>query len=420
MALPMPPFSPSIHAFTNASPATAVRPIADKEQQVPRLPPRTEKILFLSWTVPPETTGSAVIVGNLAKQFSPEEMVIAGEQPCDRPRVFWKEGWPEIVYIGKGWPQTRRGGRIWRRCQVPILFLRCLYLVKKHRCTKLLVVFPSQEFLLVGYLTAAFTKTPLYPYFHNTYLEQYKPNTWGQWFAGKLQARVFARARHVFVMSQGMAELYQERYPGLRCSALVHSFNEDIPEVIPPPQPGSPLRFVLSGNINASCAEAVVRMCDAIARVDSTLTILSGTPRGDLARLGLLREGVRYATVSRDVVLRQLGEADIVILAHGFTGPLSAEEYRTIFPTKTIEYLLCGRPILAHSPADCYLTRFLREHQCALVVDEPSVEAILEAIHRLRSDAPLRSALVRNALSAVTRFRASHVASTLRSILNAR
>jgi len=131
--------------------------------------------------------------------------------------------------------------------------------------------------------------------------------------------------------------------------------------------------------------------------------------------MGLLRDGAQHKTP--DEVQPYLREADIVVLPHGLSGGLSPEEYRTIFPTKTIQYLLRGRPILAHVPRSCYLTRFLNEHRCALVVDEPSVPALLTAIERLRSDAKLRADLVRNALGAVEMFRAPRIAALLRSRL---
>ncbi len=375
------------------------------------------KVLLISWGVPPETTGSSIIVGNLAKQFTHEEMVVVGEKPSERPSVFWKEDWPEIVYVTQGWPPTRRGARWWRRCQVPFMLFRCLYLAKKHRCASVLVVYPSEEFLLVGYLTAKLTKARLYPYLHNTFLDQYDRSHARYRLAQWLQSRVFEAAAHIFVMSEGMVELYRERYPEVRCSALRHSFNEDIPEFASPPPPATPVRFVISGNVNASCAEAATRVSAAIAQIDSRLTLLSGTPKGYLKELGLLRAGVHCETVSRDLLLSRLSEADIVILAHGFTGTMSEEEYRTIFPTKTIEYLICGRPILAHTPPGSYLTRFLRTHQCALVVETPDAEAILLAVRRLREDAALRASLVRNALRTAKLFHASVVASELRAIL---
>ena len=372
-----------------------------------------DRVLLVSWTVPPETSGSAVIVGNLAKQFTRDEMVVTGERPLGRPGVTWRADWPRLVYSILGWPPGKRGARWWRGLQLPLLVLRCFWLVRKYNCTAVLVVFPREEFLLAGYLAAAWTGAKLFPYFHNTYVEDRSGLSW--YFARWLQARVFTKASHVFVMSEGMVQLYRERYPELKCSALPHTFNEAVPDFASPPELGSPVRFVICGNINESCREATVRVCEAIAQLDrASLTLLSGTPERFLKRLGLLRAGVRRETVSRDQVVARLREADVVVLAHGFDGAMAPEEYRTIFPTRTIEYLICGRPILAHAPADCYLTRFLREHDCALLVTEPSVAALLAALERLQAEAELRARLVRNALRAADMFEAPRVAGLLR------
>lgn len=375
------------------------------------------KILLMSWSVPPGTTGSAVIVANLAKQFSRHEMVVVGEKPSSSPPVAWKEDWPEIKYVTRALPPTARGARWWRWCQLPLLIVASWYVARTHRCSDVLVVFPNREFLFAGYLTARFTKARLYPYFHNTFLEQCGTRGLQYRLARWLQERVFKRASHVFLMSDGMVDLYRRRYPKVPCSSLVHSFNEDIPDWSPPPQPQTPMRFVMSGNINASCADAASRLCTALGQIESRLTILSGTPPGYLTSLGILRPGVTYDTVSRDLLLGRLAEADIVLLAHGFTGGLSVEEYETIFPTKTIEYLICGRPILAHAPPHCFLTRFLREHACALVVDTPSVDAVLDAAERLRTDAELRASLVRKALRTAKLFQGSRVGVQLRGVL---
>src|SRR5258705_1331792 len=219
-------------------------------------------------------------------------------------------------------------------------------------------------------------------------------------------------------MSDGMVELFRERYPNLQCSALVHSFNGGLPVFSPPPVPSSPLRIVLCGSIGEACRDATVRICDAIFQTDDVeLTFLTGTPRTYLESLGFLRNGVRYETVAADQVVESLRESDIVVLPHGFTGGYSPEEYQTIFPTRTIEYLICGRPILSHSPSGCFLTRFLREHECAFVVEDPSPGQLRRAIETLRSDAALRTRLVRNALKAAEQFYAPRVARTLRSQL---
>ena len=375
------------------------------------------KVLVLSWTVPPETTGSAIIVGNLAKQFTREEMVVAGERSWGRPPVAWQEQWPQIVFIAPSLPPGWRGERWWRRFQLPLMILRTWRLAQKHRCESILSVFPKEEPLLTGYLAARAIGARFYPYFHNVYLE----NRAGvaRRFARWLQSRAFRRAAHVFVMSEGMMELYRQRYPDLKCSALLHSFNEPLPQFEPPPHAGRPLRLMVCGSINDSCRDAASRFSRAVRALPEThLTFLTGTPRSELAKAGLLGERIEVETVSRDDVLAQLRTAAIVLLPHGFSGPAAQEEYDTIFPTKTIEYLICGRPILAHAPKESYLARFLRKADCALLVDSPDIDELTVAIRRLGTDSDFRARLVRNALRAAEPFQARKVAAELRAHLN--
>src|SRR2546430_13722764 len=66
----------------------------------------------------------------------------------------------------------------------------------------------------------------------------------------------------------------------------------------------------------------------------------------------------------------------------------------------------------------CYLTHFLKEHECALVVDTPDVSAVAAAIERLRGDAILRQKLVRRALRAARQFRSEEHTSELQSQSN--
>ena len=217
------------------------------------------RILYLSWAVPPDTAGSAIIVLNLARQFRGEEMIVAGEKPCGKPPVAWSDQWPELAYIRWVWPFTGRGVRWWRRLQLPYMLWRCLQLVRRRDVDRICRRLPGRNLPPGGLSDRATTGIPLYAYFHNTYLEL-RPRGLERRFAAWLQGRVFARAKHVFVISEGLSEFYGEQYPGLKQSALPHSFAEPLPAYSPPPPVGSPLRLVFCGNVNLSCADAAVQM----------------------------------------------------------------------------------------------------------------------------------------------------------------
>ena len=375
------------------------------------------KILYLSLAVPPDTSGSAIIAPNLARQFTRDEMVVVGEKPYDKPPITWYPEWPELLYVQTIWPFTWRLTRSWRKVQFPWVLLRCLWIVWTRGVDRILAVFPDEQFLLVGYLLALLTRRPMYVYFHNTYYENRVG--WRRAVAGWFQPRVFHLAKHVFVMSRGMSDYYRNQYPRLRQTPLVHAFSEATPPCDALPPVGSPLRLAFCGNVNHSCEDAASRLGQAIARCkDVVVHIYSGLAPGVFRRIGLLRPGDSCETLPRDEIPGRLAQADAVLLPHGFSDPCcAAEEFVTIFPTKTIEYLISGRPILAHSPPESYLTRFLVENDCALVVDRPDVNSLCAAIERLRTDGELRLRLVRNALRAAEFFRGPRVATELRQRL---
>src|SRR3989454_9424690 len=85
-------------------------------------------------------------------QFSREEMVVVGERPRGGPPIAWRREWPEIVSATTRWPLAwpYRGMHWWRALQFPLLLLRCVRLIRKHRCTAILVGLGSEVFLLAG------------------------------------------------------------------------------------------------------------------------------------------------------------------------------------------------------------------------------------------------------------------------------
>ncbi len=377
------------------------------------------RILLVSRSLPPAPTGSAVIVDNLSRAFSRDEMVLAGkEPPGGLPQNRSPELPPVVAVEGpRVWSIRGRANHHLALLRVPWLAARLARLIRSERCRAVVGVYPDAAYLYAAWSASRKTGTPFYPYFHNTYLECQRPGLLRA-FARWLQPRVFRDAAHVFVMSEGMLELYRERYPDLPpASALVHSFNEPIPAPADPPPVRPEPVFALSGNVNGSCAEAARRLCQVVGRLPGAhLRFYTGQRQADLEQFGVWQPNATCQRLNRPDLLRALADSDILLLPHGFEGLYHPVEYRTIFPTKTIEYLISGRPILAHSPPGAFLTRFLKRHECALVVDQPDPAALAEAIRRLREDAALRARLVRAALQTAEQFQLPRVAARLREV----
>ncbi len=374
------------------------------------------KIMLVTWGVPQGWQGMSVVTRNLGRQFTADQMVIVGEEPDKVTPIGWQDPLPQVFAVASTITWSCRASYWWRRLMLPVICLRMLRLARKHDCRAIVAIYPNSDYLVAGFLVARWTGAKFFPYYHNLWVENCRGLS--RKLTAWLQARIFDRSTHVFLMSEGMARFFRRHYGGVECSALVHSFNGPLPADSPPPPPQRPLQLITCGNINDSCLDATRRICQAVAQTpDVRYTFLSGRPRAYYESMGLLTDRIGYDTVPGDQVVQRMSQADIAILPHGFVGNYPPTEYETMFPTKTIEFLLSGRPILAHSPPDCYLTHFLKEHECALVADSPDVSAVAAAIERLRGDAVLRQKLVRRALHAARQFSAPIVAARFRQVV---
>ncbi len=173
------------------------------------------------------------------------------------------------------------------------------------------------------------------------------------------------------------------------------------------------------GSINESNLEALGRIRELVRMSpDLVLNIYSNAKPWYLDKVGLSGERVTACSPSDEELLSKLQTNDVLILPHGFEGGAARIEYETIFPTRTIPYLLSLRPILAHSPSHSFLNHWLREHDCAEIVDVKDVSVLRAKLDWLRQKPGRREQLIKNALVAVREFDAARVARRFREQVN--
>ncbi|MGC8990575.1 MAG: hypothetical protein ACP5MD_10660, partial [Verrucomicrobiia bacterium] len=107
----------------------------------------------------------STVVGNLARQFSADEVILAGDGPmagqvtdsesCSAPTIFLRH------------PFNWRGENTLRKLSAPLLAFRTHRVCKVHHCKSILVVFPDEAYLFAGWLAAKMGRYSLYPYLHN-------------------------------------------------------------------------------------------------------------------------------------------------------------------------------------------------------------------------------------------------------------
>lgn len=379
-------------------------------------PKKEGKILVVCQTIHPWTSGSSVIMSNLAAQFSRDEMVIFGEEYTGARKSTWQDSNPQIIYDNPNFHLGNKGHSFFRWKNINRTIKKLIGVAHEQGVKKIFAVYPDDYYIYAAYRVSKILGLPLYTWFHNTYLDNVKG--YKKVLAHVLQPKVFKHAIINFTMSEGMTEFFEEKYPHVTFRTLVHAFElpSDANFGGRVSSEKKKKTFVYSGFLNESCREASIRLIKVIQSMpDTEIHAFTGTSLETFSQYGVdTASMVFHPFVPMEEFYKALNHYDVMLLPHGFDGGRTEVEYNTIFPTRTIPLLVCGKPILAHSPQGSFLSRFLADRDCALVIDTKDDVSIREGISQLLRDNILRTKLVRNATAASQIFRAESVAKKLR------
>lgn len=381
--------------------------------------PILPKLLVVSWGVYPTPTGSTITLNGLVKAFSPQEMVLFGENLYGGDTAGWDDERPRIVYTKPSVRLYTKGSKYFRWIGIERTINEIVGLAQKESCTAILCLFPDEYYLYAAYAATKKLNIPLFTWFHNTYLDN-RTGVLGV-LARWLQPLVFAHASMNFTMSDGMQRFFEQKYPNVRFQVLRHCFDIPIAAKLAVLD-NTIIKFAYTGSLNESCADAALRLCKyLITQPNYELHILGGKATinaFETAGIYAAPNVIFHGFVPDIDFISILQTCHIVLLPHGFEGDRAQAEFETIFPTRTVPLLYCGRPILAHSPKGVFLTDFLRQYDCGEVVTSKSRADIQAAIDRLLSDAAYCQKLVDNAKKTALLFDKNIIAQQLLNAIN--
>lgn len=376
------------------------------------------RCLVVSWTVPPRASGTGIVLQNLFRWVDTNSAVFLGERPLPGMRLSRDPFHHETFFVPMpSWPT--RGDRYLRLLMVPLVVAMGVWIAWKYRCKSVVAVFPDESYLLAGYLISLLVGLPLVPYFHDLYLENRREPFW-QRLARWLQPRVFRRASVVLEMNDGLAHYHRKRY-GVTAHVVGHCINDAAPDHDDPPLPDLCMRIGFSGSIYEPTVDSIRRLIQVVRdRRDFEVHYYSPTGQDYLEREGVWAPNTHLEFIdNREALFQSLRSCDVLYLPLSFSAAgTSTDELMTAFPTKTLEYLVSGRPILVHCPGSYFLARFFREYGGGFLVDSPDPALLLAALERLRTDVRLRRSLVREAKAVARMFDGATVADRFRKLLD--
>lgn len=386
------------------------------------------KIMLISRSFPPRVSGSAIVLGNLFKHFPQDSYIVFKESEHGRStdasnnldcKIYSYDLSRYNAYMG-------RLLRVWSSYfLIFILTVKIIKVIKKERTDIVFSVYPYPSFFISSFLAHKLAKKPLFVYMHDTWEDAMGEGAEVHRFMARIfERRIFRSASGVFVINEPLQHLYMEKY-GIISMVLPHCI--ELPEEPPnrdyiPRKEQDIVSIVFTGDIYKTNVDAIKNMVDAMNSLPDNYRLILCTPAdvGDLKQYGIgetHKVEIRFVE-TRDKVLSLQREADILFLPLAFNSIVPLMELATIFPTKTVEYMISGNPILVHAPSGYYVCRYAMEAGWGFVVDNPDPGSLREAVSLLVRDAELRRRLIHNAWQTAAIYDGVSVSRKLRQYLS--
>jgi glycosyltransferase involved in cell wall biosynthesis len=301
---------------------------------------------------------------------------------------------------------------------IPLLAVRMVISLRKHKCRKVLAVYPDFRFTMAAVLAAKFSRLPFYVWTHNSMESMQWPTLFIKVL--RVESLVLKSAKCVFAMSDGMKRHYENRFPDVRVVTLPHPIAVD--RELQPTELAyvdQPIRLLFSGGINAGNWDALGRLLEAFGGVHGyEIHICTRLNQAIFrSRFGEWSNVVFHGFVTSEELECLVRSSHVLLLPHGLSGPYPIVEYITMFPTKAVSYMASNRPIFAHATKNSAISVFLEARKAAVVVSNPSVEQLRVEMRALVESEAIRSSVVENAQEAIEYFNVCRVVDILKTEL---
>lgn len=342
-------------------------------------------VLVMARSFPPSIeAGGSIVLRNLFGRIDPHDFVVVRgnlqpQEPATRlcvPTAVVDIFPPRYVYSRFSF------------LYAPIVCLVAMLFAIRHRPRHLLALFPFDFFVIAAYWVARLLRLPYSIYFHDVW-EEARESKIQKKVAHLFEPRIFHGAKHIFVISDALKEHFGKKY-GVDCISVRHPIPFDIfpPQVRYDGEIKGQYHIIYTGNVSPLNYDVVKNLIAAVRRIQDRpiqIDFCTGQSPAELVQwLGITKEDrITIKTVPSADIPRIQQNADVLFV--GISFELDAATANTVFPTKFAEYLCAGKPILVHAHADSFLARFVRDHECALLVDKPDVDQLQQAITDLLS-----------------------------------
>ena len=351
----------------------------------------------LSQVIPPSPSGQATVLERLLRAIPADRycLITNAEPPAAEAtaRRYYLQPESQINRPQRPYRARVPANYWWRVLQRAKRLRR---IIRDEKCEALIACSGDLLNIPAGYLASRWAKVPFYAYLFDDYLYQWTLPL-DRAFAKRAERMSLKGAAKIIVPNEFAREEYRRRY-GVEAS-LIHNPYATGDDVSPRTLNSDEIRIVYTGAIYHANAAALRNLVQAIERVGDPrikLHIYTSQSPEILEYQNLRGPIVIHDHVQPDEAQRIQSDADVLFLPLAFDSEIP-EVIRTSAPGKMGEYLASGRPVLAHVPADSFVSWYLRRHECGFVVDRDDVAVLAQAIQNIINDDELRTITVQKA-----------------------
>ena len=375
--------------------------------------PLPSKLAIISPVFPPDDSGQAVMLGRIMRHFDPTTYCLISTR-----------SYPAASYTSSGFLAQIPGlqgsfyaldtppRRYWERLRpvreviniaylTVVQTLRLMHIVKRERVSAIVVCSGDLVAIPAAYLASMVRRIPLYLYMFDRYRFQ-SVNRIDRFIAAWAERLATNRAKAVIVPNESLGEAFHQDY-GVT-PAIIHNPIDSSEIVVsdnkPWPLDLTEIKIVYTGQVYAAQYDALSRLVQAIKLLEQEyplkLHLYTAQPRAAIEQAGISGPVVFHGYCPPAQIRQIQQNADILFLPLAFVSPYP-EIITTSAPSKFGEYLVSGRPILAHAPPG-FISRYMREHDCGYFVDQASSELLAETIRSIALDHERRLQVTHNAM----------------------
>lgn len=317
------------------------------------------RILIFAQRFPPSIGGTPTVMRNLCAAL-----------PADRIAVLSMDDLSGEGKTAMPFPQARMGrpNKVIRKfdptfyTQIPKVMRAAAKLSPREETEAIVGVFQNVCFLLAAWRLAKKWKKPFFPYYMDTWGET-RSRRLDRKIASFCEPRIFRDAKKILMLSDPLMGYYQGKYPDVaeKMVCIPHCLPPDWEEIRNRPiqkqwKKADELLIVYTGQVYGPTADPIANLVQALPLIeDLNPRVIISSPDSveQLTRFGIPKSD-RVELIhldSQDEVYDLQKQADILFNPVSFKNR-DHVQVQTLFPTKTIEYLVTGKPMLVHGPAE--------------------------------------------------------------------